>query len=816
MRHPASAFLGIGLAASLVAAFPASPPAFRPPPTEHVLDSGAERKQKDARKAWFRERHKAPPEVDWKERERANGRAQIDKRNALRGRRERSDGYRWVERGSVNQAGRMHAARPSADGSALFAGSALGGVWKGTLDGHDWQPIGDNLYGGAHWLGVLPPDAEGGPDVVLAGTDWGWVHRTADDGLTWEIPDGLDGLNGVRRLLVGADGVVWVVGGRSERWRLYRSTDGARSFEVVHDFGGWDGDAWIPRDGTPGVYVLSNDQLLHSADGTDWAVLGDLPGATEKGELVASEAGGPRFWAVRWTGGTPVLWRSDGGAEWTEVRPLEDYWNALEASSADADTFAWGGVEVHVTHDAGARFDLVNAWWEYYDQEPTKLHADIMGLDVVPDGFGGELWYVSTDGGVYRSGDGLRTVENLSLDGLRVSQYYDTLTSVADPTHVIAGAQDQGQQATLDLEPQGDLFAMDQLISGDYGHLTSTGGTHDWVYSVYPGFILVQVGEDFERHEYADFPAGESYAWLPPLLADPEEPQAFFFAASHLYRYERGAGTWRPERWSDQSFQAYDGEYISAIAASPFDPDRMWVATNWGRSFWSEDRGKTWEVSDLAGPWSQYFYGTALLPSETDEDVVWIGGSGYGFPAVWRSEDGGRTWDDESEGLPDTLVYDLAVAPDGSGRVYAATETAVYEWTPDTGEWRDLTEDDAPVTVYWSVETLRHENTLRFGTYGRGIWDLQLDPAGEGCFPVQDRDGDGSACDQDCDDGDPERSPGLEERCGDGQDQDCDGEDEACPPEEEARGKCGCTVAPGFQPGAALLVLGLLVRRRRA
>ena len=53
---------------------------------------------------------------------------------------------------------------------------------------------------------------------------------------------------------------------------------------------------------------------------------------------------------------------------------------------------------------------------------------------------------------------------------------------------------------------------------------------------------------------------------------------------------------------------------------------------------------------------------------------------------------------------------------------------------PDDAAWTDITGNVAPVTTYWSVEALHHEPTVRFGTYGRGIWDFTpapIEPPGE-------------------------------------------------------------------------------------
>ncbi|HZL98649.1 MAG TPA: hypothetical protein VFD43_00225, partial [Planctomycetota bacterium] len=116
----------------------------------------------------------------------------------------------------------------------------------------------------------------------------------------------------------------------------------------------------------------------------------------------------------------------------------------------------------------------------------------------------------------------------------------------------------------------------------------------------------------------------------------------------------------------------------------------------------------------------------ALVASALDADVAYVGGSGYGGPAVLRTLDGGLSWEAWADGLPQTLVYSLAEAGDGSGRLFAGTERAAYRRDPG-GAWVDITSNEAPVTIYWSAEAVPAEDVVRFGTYGRGIWDYSLD-----------------------------------------------------------------------------------------
>jgi photosystem II stability/assembly factor-like uncharacterized protein len=514
----------------------------------------------------------------------------------------------------------MHGARLNDEGTRLYAISANGGVWRADPAGNNWTPIGDDLYGGAQLMTVLPDD------VVLVGTDWGSVHRTDDDGASWTVPTNLDGWNQVRRIARMTDGsdTVFVVGGPTNNYGIWRSQDGGASFTRVYDLGAWLGDVWVPRTGSGTVYALSGSGTLRSSDhGDSWQVVGPAPDADQNAMLVGSEAGAPTLYSAAVDGYSWRGWRSDdAGATWNDLGVLSDFYGEIEAGILDPNLFAWGGVDLSISRDGGQTSSKINTWDQYYGDPASYLHADIMGMQVQATDTG-EVWWIGCDGGLYRSDDSLRTVQNLSLSGLRVSQYYSTLTSTADPLHVQAGAQDQGYQVTQGGDTTAARWGFVQALSGDYGHLSSGDGTHQRVISTYPGFILVANGEETVSLDYTYFPSGATNAWLPPVVVDPDDVDVFYFLAEHLYRYEhKPKQGWQVEQASDQSFAQTPYEYLTALAFAPTDHERAYAVTNYGRTFVSDDHGVTWTAGGGMAADAHYFYGNAIAVSPTDADTA--------------------------------------------------------------------------------------------------------------------------------------------------------------------------------------------------
>ena len=725
----------------------------QPQPIDHDEDEAG---RHELRERWIESMHRAAPGVDWRAIEASNQAAQLAKRNAMRAQLSgpgagMAGGHAWEEVGSRNQAGhtRCAALGPDRNGSRwLYVGSANGGLWRSPEDGSAWEPLSDELFGGVDEVVVLEPANLASDDIVIQRRG-ATVHRSDDGGLTWNTPLGLEDFVVVRHLIVFPDGNQTVfVFGRADvgslgatRTTLFTSSDMGQTFSPRWiSPTNWKGDVWVPRFG-PGagtdVYVLQAGKLRRSTDGGfNFSLVGTVNSSATEGSLQGSEAGAPHLYAALKVGGNWEIYRSaDAGASWVSRGAPPQYWGAissLASYSSDADALFTGGIEGWRSFDGGQSWTRVNTWGSYYSAPATRLHADLRGLSPIPDpdqlGVA-DLLFVNTDGGTYRSLDKGLNVWNVTLFGLGVGQFYSTHTSSKNADRIVGGTQDQGYQRGI-RQPWtgGPSTNFDQLISGDYGHLNSGDGDHDFVFSTYPGFVLIQVGENNPSLDTEDFPAGASNLWLPPVLADPLDQEDFFFLGDQLWHYNRVGNDWVESLHSNRDFAAGAANYLSAMAFSPADAQRAYACDDAGRLWWSTDRGVTWTQAAGGGPDNHYFYGNGLAAHPTDPLRAVVCGAGYSSAGVLLTVDGGQTWSPMDTGLPATLAYDICWAEDGTGDCYAATEAGAWRYDAAAGQWVDCMGVEAPATTYWSVEAVPDDGLIRFGTYGRGIWDYLIGP----------------------------------------------------------------------------------------
>jgi hypothetical protein len=314
------------------------------------------------------------------------------------------------------------------------------------------------------------------------------------------------------------------------------------------------------------------------------------------------------------------------------------------------------------------------------------------------------------------------------MSGLGVSQYYSSYSQRFSPYAIFAGSQDQGLQKSIpDNQNMGGVQNFEQIISGDYGHLVS-GDNGVSIWTNYPGFTIYYPDiANSNASVSLDFP-GSGYLWIAPLMEHPHSSEKVILGGgginggNHLVELTISGN----QIVYDEQEYSFSGT-VSAMGYSPIDPSYRYVLTQNGKFYYSSDGGDNWTItSSFTGPESHYFYGSTIWASQQELGKVFIGGSGYSNAPVYVSENHGQTFAEMDNGLPNTLVFQLAGTLDDN-LLFAATEIGPYGYSRHEDEWFLLSGLSAPDQTYWTVDYIPEINTTRFGTYGRGIWDFVLD-----------------------------------------------------------------------------------------
>ena len=733
---------------------------FSIPPTDRTLvkedmESGEFR---DLKKSWFESIHKCDDSTDWRLIERENTLNKYNKlsHTALN----RSNGFidiangrligKWTEKGSINQSGSIIKTAYNKIDNKLYAIASGGSLWRGTIDGLNWEVVNQDLRFDGRFLDIVYPNevdyrivaAIGGlPFYLDAGSDR-WVqsegvtshsisknkdqliiaqgahvfslHQSEDDapvslihsadyGESYKVVKALDQTdinkvaigvnpNGSELFLIEQTSIV-----RSNVYRYNYSQDKLALLTISSDISFGDlgqGNIQVSRqNNTLKLYVYDafNNFKVTSNNGITWTTLSTLP-----------------------------------------VRP----WDAgVYISPSDPQKMIMGAIEAHTSHDGGITWEIVNNWADYYTDIVSNLHADIMHIREY-DTADGIVTMVSNHGGISRSFDYGNTFFNIgSLGGLNVTQYYSVKTYPFDEDHIFAGSQDQGLQRTKDLNEGPANFS--QFISGDYGQLQFTNNGRS-LWAVYPGGWITYYAEPTNAnrasYDYRLLTNNRSI-WLPPTIASPYDNNTILIGGgtgllnttgSHLVslKVDDLNGIFVTHH-SNFNFSISGGD-VSAMAYNHINTNEFYVLTTTGKFYKSTDQGINFTEKTIGLITPDNLYGHYILTSKKDANKILVAGSGYNNAGVFVSHDGGETFEAMSEGLPRTSVFQLAYNAE-EDCIFAATEAGPYAYLVSEGKWYDLAQGKAPHQRYWSVEYLTSKDRVRYGTYGRGIWDLDIE-----------------------------------------------------------------------------------------
>jgi len=186
------------------------------------------------------------------------------------------------------------------------------------------------------------------------------------------------------------------------------------------------------------------------------------------------------------------------------------------------------------------------------------------------------------------------------------------------------------------------------------------------------------------------FRGGRSVA----VAGHPDQPYTFYFGAT-------GGGVWKTEdggiTWYNISDSSFQWSSVGAIAVAPSDPNVIYVGM--GESclrgnispgdgvYKSTDGGKTWQHVGLE---KTHFIGKICVHPQ-NPDVVYVAAMGHVFGSnpergVYRSTDGGKTWEKILYRNDRTGAIDLVIDPTNPRILYAALWEAYRNpWSLSSG-----------------------------------------------------------------------------------------------------------------------------------
>jgi hypothetical protein len=625
----------------------------------------------------------------------------------------------------VNVSGRVSAVVvDKADASHLIVGAGNGGVWESHNRGASWSPRTDQAA--TLTVGAIAQDPKT-PSALYCGTGegnwWSWlgagVLRSGDGGTTWTplcgapfIGQGFYDLHvdpaDSTRLLAGTTG------------GLYLSTDGGSTWQQTRPAKTWS-LALAPQGAATETFAASADGLFSSGDsGRTWAQVA-LPGAPAGwNRLAVAIAPSDRNTAYAWgaAGNAAFFYRRSGGT-WTAVAAPANVnigqawydWFLAVSPSVATDVYV-GAIDVYRGDLSGA----APAWTDISSQNtPTgSIHPDQHAIAFDP-GDSSSI-YVGNDGGLFHSSDRGATWTHCN-NGLVITEFEYMAQDLSSPHWVIAGTQDNGT-ARWTGSP-----VWDHVADGDGGHVGVNHGSPNTVFHTYYGMSpeVSTARGDFGSWASINLPIppGEQAPFYPPLDSGALGGNTVAIAGGALYvSRDNGTNVARlafpaPGSASAVCVATQDAVYVGT-------GDGRVLKTTWNRAAWSA-------LVQLAMPRANASV-SDLYVEPAAQQRLWATYTTVPGSRVFRSDDGGNTWSDQTGNLPVSLpINAIAVDPSDASHAWVGADVGVYETKNAGGAWQrfGIGLPNAYVGDLAYHPTMR---MLRAATRSRGMWEAALPP----------------------------------------------------------------------------------------
>jgi photosystem II stability/assembly factor-like uncharacterized protein len=657
--------------------------------------------------------------------------------------------------------------------NVFYIGVNNGGVWKTTDFGRTWFPVFDDQPTGSIGDVVVSPS---NPNVIYVGSGEGLqrpdlsvgdgIYKSNDAGKTWQhigLKDAqqIGGMsidpNNENRVFVAALGHPY--GPNTERG-VFRTTDGGKTWEKVFYIDENTGAIqvtfdpkntnilyaamWAGRQGPweNGAWNGANSGLFKSTDGgTTWKKLTNGLPTTAQGlgriGFAVAPTDANRLYATVESPQLGGIYRSDdAGENWYRTTNDNRYYGRasdfaelkVDPTNADvvysANVVAWKSTDGAKTWSAfrGAPGgdDYHRIWINPNNKDIILIASDQGAIITVNGGETFSSWYNQP-----------------------TAQFYHVITDNEFPYNVYGGQQESGSVGITSRSLDGAITYRDWHPVGveEYGYVAPDPLNPNIIYG---GKITKHNKRTGQTQNIApEAVRSGKYRFLrtAPVIFSPADKKTLFYAGNVLFKTTNGGSSWdiispdlSRESWDiPESVGIYTNEQmktmprrgvIYTIAPSHKNVNTIWAGTDDGLIHITRDGGKTWTniTPSSITSWSKI---SLIDASRFDDNTAYAAVNRIRNsdmkPHIYRTHDGGKTWKEIVNGLPNDPINAVREDPYVKGLLYAGSERAVYVSFDDGENWQSL-RNNMPAT---SIRDLViKDDDIVVGTHGRSFWIL--------------------------------------------------------------------------------------------
>lgn len=636
------------------------------------------------------------------------------------------------------------------------------GIFKSVDNGITWQPLSSTqsnspgLFNSPFqyvWDITTNPNS---PDDEVIAAIYGGIVRSTDGGQTWATVLGDNLLSFPRdQDLNDVSAIFYTDIHRTSAGVFVASLSSVTSSNSLSAQGGvytsTDGVTWTP------VLNLSGTSVRRIE-------LGSSPSSPNIVYALVDELSDAGLWRINLTTNQSIRLSTnipDGRGSIEAFSSQNSYNMMVSVHPTDPDVVYLGGTNLYRSTN-GFSTNAEVTWIGGYDpaEDGASIypnhHPDQHGVLFLPSDPNKMISF--NDGGVFITEDNLaNNVEYTPLNnGYVTTQFFTGVFSkFPSDDFVIGGTQDNGSILTTNtLFTSGENGTL--ILGGDGGFAATTPiGVFYYLSFQNSRIFRLTLNDNFELTSFARVdPTGggtdpsQPYLFINPYVLDPNNANRMYLTGGdflwrnrNLSQILTGSQSTTSINWSRLDKTELAEGTISAVQVSTSPRDIVYYGTSTGRVFKIINANtEIYEVEEITSnsfPEDGFIRSIAIDPVNADEILVSF--SNYGIPSIFRSVDGGDTFEDVSGNLeenpsgegngPSVRWVSIVPLSDDSKLYYAATSTGLYSTTTMNGQstiWSIESGEGIGNSIVNMVDYRRSDGKVVAATHGRGMFTSQI------------------------------------------------------------------------------------------